>query len=300
MDVIEILKKIDFTDEEIALYKKYKAIAGDVLTPIKSDYLAKKFDLIKAMELAEATLPDINNLTVRLLFMLECTEEIHNGYIKAGLGYDTFILAMRDIRCKVNESLAINNVFGLRPTSWFDRFVFTYCFPFKRLQFDLHPFPHPTVKAAGHTLEKGDFALSCHIPSMGRLLHDDCIESYKQAYAYFEDKLKDGVLPIVCYSWLLYPRYLEAFGLDSNTGLFAGDFHIFSTITSEDRKGDIYSRVFNTDDLTAPLDTLPQNTSMQRSFVEYIKKHNHAYGFSRGIIFFDGEKVLTKNKNCKR
>ncbi len=296
MNIIDVLKEIDFTDEEINLYEKINDEIGGSLDDIISNYLSRKISVDNAFKQAQSTLPDINEFTLQLMLALKCTDAIYDRCIKAGLGHEGFILTMRDLRCKTRECFSRRGIFGISTIEWFDRFVFLYCYSFVRLQFDLSTHDTYTVSYGNFTLNKGDFVLKCHIPSMGRLLHEDCIASYKQAYEYFKDRLKDGILPIHCSSWLLYPAYLKAFGEASNVGAFAGDFFIYSSYTNPAVRSIVYSQVFSKIDSTLSIDELPQNSSMQRKFVEYLRTYECTYGVGRGLILFDGEKVITKNR----
>ena len=111
------------------------------------------------------------------------------------------------------------------------------------------------------------------------------------AYALFPKRVKNGILPVFCGSWLLYPDYAEVFGANSNIIKFAKDFHIFFVQIQETfRDG---WRVFNTLCYDNP-DLLIQSTSMQKNFVRYIKE-NRPFGSGTGILLFDGEKVITQN-----
>ncbi len=300
MNIVEVLKQIDFTQEEIELYLKYKSIIGNSLDGIVSDYLSRKIKVENLVPLAKEIFPDINEYTLQLMIALECTDAIYERCIKAQLGNEGFILTMRDIRCKVTECFARRKVFGISTLGWFDRFVFLYCYSFVRLQFDVTKHDYRTISYGNFTLNKGDFVLKCHIPSMGKLLHEDCIASYKQAYDYFKNELKDGILPIVCYSWLLYPPYLKPFGVNSNIGQFASDFFIYTSTTLPSLRSEVTTIVYSTIDQTTPIDKLPQDTSLQKRFIDHLKTYDYNYGIGRGLILFDGEKVITKNRHCTK
>jgi hypothetical protein len=289
MNILSILRDIDFTEREIEQYQGAELLAGNTLDTILQEYLDGKVDIWESLKRAKAALPECHEYTVELLFVIKCLPTMHSRYVEAGLSSELFINACRDIRCKLTECEKRFKVFGTSVGYWYHGFFILKRFAFGRLQFDDAIAPCD-AEAGGHTLHKGDFMLSCHIPSMGRLLHEDCIDSYKRAYAFFRDRGKSSPIPIYCHSWLFYPDYMSVFGEESNTGRFVRDYHIFETFTEDWHKNTVLDRVFS----AAPdtdVDTLPRNTSMQRGFIEYFKS-DKPHGNARGLFFFDGENVI--------
>ncbi len=116
------------------------------------------------------------------------------------------------------------------------------------------------------------------------------MESLDRAYTMFEDRLKDGVLPVWCRSWLLYPEYERVFGENSNTVKFARKFE--TTAIREFEEFDEGWRVFGAD-WGRELSELPCDTTLQRNFIEYIK-NGKPFGDGAGVLLYDGKTVLTK------
>ena len=288
--MIKLLTEIGFTDEQIELYKKHKSQYGEKLDKIKNDYLEQKINMNEALQASKDTLPDIHPHTVELLFIIECLPAMKENHLKKGLSEKIFLDSARDLTYKIRECYDLTGVIGIMVGWWYDRFIFATRLTFSRLQYDVNVYCGETVEYAGNTLEKGDFVLDCHIHSGGRLLEEDCIASYREAWEFFRDKTKNGILPIICRSWLLFPDYMTVFGENSNTGRFARHFHIYGTDVDEAQISTVLSHVFNTSKLS---DNLPCNTSMQRRFIEYFKI-SKSFGNGAGVIFFDGENVLTK------
>ena len=98
----------------------------------------------------------------------------------------------------------------------------------------------------------------------------------------------DGILRLVCRSWLLWPGFKKMLGEKSNILSFASDFHIL--------KEEIYQvyndywRVFGKD-YTLPPDKLPRNNSLQRGMADVIVRGENI-GWGYGLILFDGEKIV--------
>ena len=158
------------------------------------------------------------------------------------------------------------------------------------MQFDPRLHNEAPITFGNYTLKSDDFVLGCHIPSGSPLKHQLCLNSYKLAYEYFKDRIRDGILPVICKSWLLYSPYIDVFGRQSNTAQFALDFQIYDTVLHQ-RFADAW-RIFG-DDFNGNADELPSDTRIQRSFIEYIKNGGN-FGMGCGILLFDGEKVLTQ------
>ena len=286
----ELLRDIGFTEQQIALYTELKKGYGASLETIKNDYLEKKIEMSTALQRSKEALPDLHPYTVDLIFVIECLPAMKDNHEKSGIPEKIFFDSARDLTYKIRECYDASGIFGINVGWWYDRFIFATRLTFSRLQYDVNTYSGEPIEYGGNTLEAGDFYLGCHIHSGGPLIEEDCISSYREAWEYFRDRLKNSVLPITCISWLLYPDYMTAFGENSNIGRFARHFHIYLKDSKEHLISTVLARVFN----NAPLsDDLPEKTSLQRRFKEYFKTSN-SYGNGAGIIFFDGENVLTK------
>ena len=162
-------------------------------------------------------------------------------------------------------------------------------FALGRLQYEPKIHSGDDIVLKDYVIRDGDFMLNCHIPGTGSLRHSDCVESYRMAYEFFKGKFRDGILPIYCSSWLLFPPYQKAFEVSANITDFAKDFEIFNRST----QGGVWDawRVFGVD-YKNDTSVLPTKTSLQRAFVEYLKE-NSDYGEGKGFILFDGKNILT-------
>ncbi len=286
----ELLCTIGFTEEQLCKYAELKKDCGTKLDAIRDDYLAKKIQMAEALQRSKEALPDIHPYTVELLFVIECLPAMEENHEKSGIPKKIFIDSARDLTYKIRECKEASGIFGINVGWWYDRFIFATRLTFSRLQYDVNIYDGETVEYNGNTLEAGDFYLGCHIHSEGPLLEEDCITSYREAWEYFHEKTKNGILTITCLSWLLYPDYMKAFGENSNIGRFAKHFHIYRADSKDWLISTVLARVFNNEPLS---DDLPEKTSLQRRFKEYFKT-TKSYGNGAGIIFFDGENILTK------
>ncbi len=288
----ELLLETGFSLDEVELWENLKKQAGDRLDDIKSEYLSRKLDISAATSMAAQALSDMHPYTATLLFVLECVPFMEKEYANRGLPRQMFLDTVTDIHCKIVECRELNGIFGTSVGWWFDRFIFLERLTFGRLQYDIKTHDGERVVFGENVLERGDLVLDCHISSNGRLFEEDCIKSYRQAWEYFAPQLKDGVLPIICWSWLLYPDYLPVFGENSNTGRFARHFHIYRKDPDEKAVTIVLEKVFKVrtvDDVSL----LDETTSMQKRFKEYLKT-SKSFGNAAGVIFFDGDNILTQ------
>ena len=280
-----------FSEEDRQNYNKYRDIIGDKLTDTVYQYMSRDISMPEALDIIHNfNFQNVHNYTVDLLFVLECTAILKKRYEEAGINNEIFRFMIKDIKYKLDECLHVKNVFGIFVATWYIVFLEFRRIALGRLQYDITVYSEETVTVDDFTLNKGDFVLRCHIPSGGPLKPELCRESFQIAYEFFTDRLKDGILPIVCRSWLLYPDYTDVFGENSNTVDFAKNFKIISVHETEGF--DEAWRVFGVD-YEGDVSKLPTDTTLQRNFIEYIKE-GKAFGGGTGVLLFDGKEVLTR------
>ena len=288
---LTFLAEIGFTQEMIEQYVYYANILDDKIIPICNAYFRDEIKFKEALnQVEQLETEDISRYTADLIFVIESSKFLEEKYVQCKIPSSIFVDSMKDIPCKVRECIAAKDVFGTFVAWWYDRFFDMTRMGFGRLQYDIDEYSKETIAIEGYEINKGDLVLNCHIPSAGPLYHELCIDSYKKAYKFFKDRLKGGILPIHCHSWLLYKPYVSVFGEQSNIYDFISDFKVFQTEHSG--KFDEW-RVFGKE-YDIHKDILPTNTRLQKNFVEYIK-NGGTFGAGNGIILFDGEKVLTRN-----
>ncbi len=284
------IKEPFFSDEDRENYSKYKNLVGDSLKDIAKRYMNRELPMLEALDLIHALdIPGVGDYTRDLFFVFECTPIIEKIYEKEGLDKEIFKFFLQDIKYKLDECLRVKNVFGTFVVTWYNVFFEFRRVPLGRLQFDMAKYEEDPIRVGEYTLEKGDFFLRCHIPSGGPLKPELCKESLDRAYALFADRLHNGILPITCRSWLLYPGYRDVFGENSNTVKFAENFEIHTTREFEEFE-DAW-RVFGTENIEK-LSELPKDTALQRNFIEYIKS-GKPFGDGAGILLYDGKRILT-------
>ena len=163
-----------------------------------------------------------------------------------------------------------------------------------RLQYATLVYEEETYTSGGYALNSGDRVFACHIPSSGKLTPELCMESLDRAYQFFKNDLKDHILPVCCGSWLLYPPYTEkVFPEGSNTKAFSRMFDVIST--NDWGENFAISQIVFGMPYGGDPEILPQNTSLQKNFVSYIRSGG-SFGSGYGILLYDGIKKEIINR----
>lgn len=291
----DLFVRIGYTDDMIAEYCKTKAILGDRLEPLARNLMTGTVSFAQAVEDLRHLAPELPPEATDLMFILECSGYLLESYRAAGLPEDMFYNAMEDIRCKTAECMAVRGIFGTFVMHWYPGFFAMTRFAFGRLQFDVTRHSKELRTICGHTIAPGDLVLQCHIPSLGPLPHEACLDSYRRAYAFFREELKDGLLVIRCGSWMLMPDYQPMLReCAPNIYRFAQDFTLFKRNETEEFRDSW--RIFNTDVTGRDISGLPDDTRLRRGFLRHIATGG-AFGSGDGYLFFDGERILTESSN---
>lgn len=295
MLVKNLMNEIGFTKDEQNKYYEYKNLIGTRMDSYAEDFMRGKLSFNEALDnVHKFQSCELHQYTIDLLFVLECTSFLLEKYESNGISKKIFIDTMKDIKYKLEECIRVKNIFGIFVIEWYENFLYLKRIALGRLQYDISTYNGDAITINHYTIHKGDFVLWCHIPSSGPLNPELCIESFKMAYDFFAGKLNNGILPIMCCSWLLYPQYREVFGEKSNIAVFTSRFEIVD-VQHDEKFNDMW-RVFGVECDNIDINDLPSNTTMQRNFIQYMKK-GYSFGEATGFILFDGENVLTQNNN---
>ncbi len=291
----DLFKKIGFTDEMIDFYNKNRPYYGEDCEALARAYMRENKDFNEALDEMQELAPDINPYIANVIFILECTGYAHEDFKAQNISDDIFYNSMCDITYKMRECKAIKGVYGTFVPNWYNKFLKVERFALGRLQYDPWEHLEDTININGFAVEKGFKTLACHIPSSGPLTHEAVLDSFKQAYEFFNDRIKDGILLIECFSWLFFPNYQPIFKeCAQNTYSFSQNFYFYDTYKYE--KFTDGWRIFGKDFDNLTIDELPENTRMQKGFKKYLKQNNE-FGGARGALLFDGENILTRREN---
>jgi hypothetical protein len=223
-----------------------------------------------------------------MIFLLICSERLHKLYKEKGYSDELFYDTVRDLTYKLYECHFVYGIWGTFVFWWYHRFFRLDLFAHGRLQFERKAFP---LKEYGDVLREGDTVYFCHIPSSGPLTPESVQDSLKRAYAFFKPELKNGILPVYCNSWLLYPPHAPLFPSGSNLARF---YEIFDIIEYEEDVGNKdFCRIFGTHYSPKLLEDLPEDNTLRKNFKHFLL-NGGCMGLGKGIILFDGEKIINK------
>lgn len=143
---------------------------------------------------------------------------------------------------------------------------------------------------------KGDISLTMHIPSGGGLTLDACKDAFVQARDFFRKYFPNNPpKAIVCSSWIFNPQLTEILGYDAHLPQFQRELYMMPTPTnSTDGLWFIYLRTGKPDAAT-----WPQETSLQRKVMNYIKEGGEWRGGGMFFLLEDvdsfGKQVYIRN-----
>ena len=229
----------------------------------------------------------LHRYTVNMVFWLYAAIPLRYVYQQKGLPEEIYFDSVKDLRYKLQECYDVYGIWGTF-VDWFKLFYLCKRFSLGRLEYEKQPF---ALDAYGDILKKGDTVINIHIPSSGKLMPGDVIASLKKAYKFFSDEVReDGVLVFHCNSWMLYPPMADATYKDgSNMKSFYDIFDVCEAVTSDSYPN--FWRVFNMQYEEGAFDKAPTDTSFRASLLTYLK-NGGKMGNGRGIILFDGEKII--------
>lgn len=291
----ELLKKIGIDKSDVEYILRADEALGDEIRKIAEEYYSVKGKdrnesykrAIEYGKRAEACGTEIfHKYTAHLLFWIHCIPLMKEDYEKNGIPEEILYETMSDLSCKIRECRELHGVTGTFE-DWYFLFTDIELFGLGRLQYELACFVPDEYKKGDFELKKGDRVYSCHIPSTGKLTKELYMESLHRAYEFFRDELRGSVLPVVCSSYLLWPKYLEkVFPENSNIARFVKEFEILA-VHNYSTFGDC-CRIFNRE-FDGTTEKLARENSLQRNFIKYIDEGGD-FGYGYGILLYDGEK----------
>ena len=267
------------TIENSEFKQAFYELADKYLREVKIEKSAFISETIKDI----ATQSGIHKYTLKFLLLLICSEQLLASYRASNIPDEIYRNTMYDLKVKLNECKTVKNVWGIFSMRTFG---------LGRLEFEMSEFPFDNgYHHGGIHINRGDFVVFAHIPSGSPLTHESAYDSYRRAYNFFSDKLNNKPLVICCHSWLLYPDTKDLFKCSRNITDFYNDFDIIGKDESEGFSN--AWRVFEKDYNQSEIDSLPDNTSLQRNFIQWLKNGGKT-GNGFGVIIFDGQKIINK------
>ena len=207
-------------------------------------------------------------------------EPLSKIYEKADLKekFDEYVKKLKPqlINCKENF-----DIWGIKIGFWQWIFHEWQCVTLGRLQFE--PFYHfCDIPYKG--IKKGDPVILIHIPGGKPLDMDEVMASLNLGFNYFKNRFENETVPFITHSWLIYPPYLNGvFKEGSNLQKFS---QLFDIIDQNDENFANFSTVFGCPYPGKDLGNLPQNTSLQKNMLQFLKQGN-IMGQGYGIFLYN-------------
>jgi hypothetical protein len=281
-EINEAAKKLD---ENLIVNQKFEALVKKYMTDYPCDIGSKILPDLEALDEESG----VHKYTLDLIFLMACSEILHERYKAKGVSDDIFWGFTIDFRCKLMECIECKGVAGTFVADWNDLFFSMERFALGRFQYEEYEIEAP-VTLAGKEIEQGTLCVNMHIPSMGIPLTDDVrYDSYKKAYDFFTDRrLDNGCLLIRCGSWLLNPRHKEFLYPTSNILKFASDFKIYKEVVKDYFNDDwrIWGHYAQ-----LPVEDRPADTKLRKAYKDWMLAGNKT-GYGCGAFMFDGEKII--------
>ncbi len=277
------------TDTLVDSFQKIHTAGGDTQLELACDCLtAGNEEGIEAhiRQLAERT--EINRRTITAVVLIRSVERLKKAYANKGWCEDLMWDTLVDIKCKLDETYALHGVWGTGAIGWYLRIYTLRIIKLGRLEFEPIAYKWDTPYRG---IQKGDPVMNMHIPSTGPMKIEDVLDSFKRAYKFFG---YTEPMPVAAASWLLYPPVCETvFKEGSNLKNFYDLFDVVEQYEDPDNKN--FWRIFNMKWEAGILDKVPLDTSLRRGLYEFMKL-GRDMGVGRCMLLFDGEKVITNDK----
>lgn len=246
-----------------------------------------------------------------LLLYLYFANVLPHHYEKAGLPQKVCEASLLDLYYKSANCHQVYGVWGVFAADWFARFFDLTRFKLGRLEFEtlneqnvLSEFFSQDMTNSQRTTSSQDtpqksarrLVLNVHIPESGKLLHEDCVSSYKAARdfyrKYFDVGNDNGAtaangideIDFHCYSWLLFPRIKEFLPSSSNILRFAADWQIYEIVS--DTHGEDLWRIFGQVVEPGNYADLPENNTLRKNCKRWLLAGN-TLGSGRGKLLLE-------------
>ncbi|MDD5728112.1 MAG: acyltransferase domain-containing protein, partial [Victivallales bacterium] len=120
-------------------------------------------------------------------------------------------------------------------------------------------------------LEAGDPVLAIHIPAIGPLVFESCLDSIKRAVPFFTEHFpsQGSIRGFCCKSWLLDPQLRKILPDSSNIVKFQQKFHLFP-IPHQSPHLSTVRHIFGDVSRYGSINEYPRTTSMQKASVKFM------------------------------
>ena len=290
--LITLSKELDFPQESLgALKSAYLSVTENADANklfqtacenlLQADQLRFNDAVAKLLELT-----DLPQYTLNILLCVAALEPLQEKYAAAGR-LESFRQYRESVKQTMLQCKEHSGIWGIQTAFWQWMFHDWRCAELGRLLFEPY---HHFCDVFYRGIQKGDPVVLIHIPAGKPLDSDEVMASLARGYQYFKDSFPNEVVPFITHTWLLYPPYLNGvFPEGSNLQKFA---KLFTILAQDDKKYANFSNVFGCDyPGDENLNSLPQETSLQRNMLRFIKEGN-SMGDGYGILLYGKDGII--------
>lgn len=229
---------------------------------------------------------NVHPYTLHMVLCVACLAPLRKIYADLGLQekYHIYINNLKPLFIDCKEKFG---VWGLKDVFWNWMFHAWQCVKLGRLHYE--PYYHFS-SVAYKGINKGDPVILIHIPSGTPLNMDEVTASLQMAYLHFKSRFQNETVPFITHSWLIYPPYMN--GVFKEGGNLQKFIKLFDVIEVNDENFANFSTIFGCPYPGKDLAGMPQQTSLQRNMLEYIKQGGRM-GQGYGIFIYGKNGIET-------
>ena len=269
MTIQEIMKRIKLSEEAQCVEQKQKMT--------EEDYERWKVLFQTDLKMFLEEWKNQNEYKEKALyFYLRLSCETYTCYQKQKIGDKVFDDTFYDITIWCEECYRKYGVYGLKELWWLAQSINMKLFRLGRLQFEPIVIEEDMV-GENEVIPKGTRALNVHIPAGESLDLKVCLDSFRNAEAFFGEKGQT----YVCDSWLLSPELKKLLSEKSNIIRFQNLFEITKVYYAFPQAE---QRVFG--EVLEDKSQYPEDTLLQRNLKKYLmdgKNPGIGAGFVKNI-----------------
>lgn len=281
MDYREYLEKMTFTQKGIdlffALHKKAQENPGFINEALSAFDLGNEafFEFLKTRSEEFGAKPGEFSVYIHVLK----SEEALLKYRERGISDDIFFATMSDIprNCEKRDKYFDGYGMDISILYWFRLFLDLILFRLGNLEFHYYDFDGKDIPKFG--IKTGDKLIGVHIPTGVDLSPEKCSEAYALAREFFAKYFDHKKCTFICLSWLLHSWLSEVLPETSSIVQFQKSYDIYF---EEEKPEFVTNWIFINCDMS-DLDALPQETTMQRAAIKYLKE-KRPIGWAGGVL----------------
>ena len=177
----------------------------------------------------------------QLLFCFWLAEHLHKLYLEQDRSEQMFDGVLQDFRAKTKECFDYTGQWGCHVAKWYNHWFDLERIALTRLQFEVRKFgSHYQYLTPKH------LAINVHIPSIGPLDEQQCLQDYQRAAEFFFIFF-DEEIPFMCHSWLLNPDHPDFLPPTSRLLSFQKNYEIFEFSESTEFLWRLFGVAYNGD-----------------------------------------------------